>query len=211
MTNKKLTLVVAIIGLMASMIGGIIVFAALSETLEIQGTAEFQPATWNVRFQPNSLTNPTLANGGLTQTATVPTLPTLTDTLVGNFHVVLTQPGDSARFRFTIENIGTLNAILSTYSPQTPSCTGTAPTAAADELIVCGPNLTYVFRYIGGQLTENGLTNGATVTQGDRLNAGTSVQVELVLTYSSAATQLPANPVTIGNLGKTLIYTVNNT
>jgi len=210
MTNKRTVLAVALIGLLASMIGGLVVFAALSETLTIQGAAEFQPESWSVRFQSGSLVHPTLGNNGLTGGASVATAPTLTDTNIGNFSVVLTQPGDSVRYTFIIENTGTLDAILSTFVAGTPTCVGTGATAAADAAIVCGPNLTYNFRYIGGNLAANGLTAGQAVAQGHTLEAGTHVQVELVLTYLSTATQLPENSVTISGLGKTLIYTVDN-
>lgn len=208
--NKKRTIItVALIALITSIVGGLVVFAALSETLTIQGAAEFQPETWAVRFQANSLVHPTLANGGLTGGASVETAPTLSNTVIQNFNVVLTQPGDSIRYTFFIENTGTLDAILSTFNAGAPVCTGTGLTAVADAAIVCGPNLTYVFRYIGGDLAVNGLTNGQLVNTGNLLLANTSVEVELVLTYSSAATQLPENPVNISGLGKTLIYTVN--
>lgn len=206
MTNKKVTTLVALIALMASVIGGFIVYAALSQTLNITGSAEFQPESWAVKFKASSLSAPTLTGGA---TIAEGFAPTLSDTSIGNYKVVLVQPGSSATYTFTIENTGTLDAKLTTYSPTNPSCTGTAPTAVADQDIVCSSNLSYTLKYVGGDLTENSLTSGTAVAQGQLLKAGTEVQVELKLEFSSLATQLPTNPVTIGGLNRSLIYSVN--
>ena len=208
MTNKKVTVLVALIALFASVMGGFIVYAALSSQLEIKGSAEFQPESWNVRFKGSSLVPPTLVNGGLTGGASIDTAPTLTDTAIQNFKVILTNAGDSAKYTFYIENTGSLDAVLSTYTYTSPSCTGTAPTALADQAIVCGSNLIYTFKYVGGDLATNGLASGANVASGDSLKQGTEVQVELKIEYALAAVQLPTNNVTIGGLDKTLIYTV---
>ena len=211
MTSKRAIVTVAIIGIIASIIGGLVVYAAIAANLEIRGSAEFQPESWAVKFRSASLVHPTTGNGLLEGGARIQTAPTLQDTVIEDFRIILTQPGDAAAYTFWIENTGSLDAILSTYVPATPECVGTGATATADAAIVCGPNLTYTFVYIGGDLAENGLTSGQAVAQGDRLNAGTEVQVQLRLAYSSAATQLPTDTVTIGNLGRTLIFTVNNT
>ena len=206
MTSKKTIALVALIAMVTSIIGGFVVYAFASANLDIQGSADFQPESWNVRFRPASLQSETAGVG--TQIATQ---PVLSDTMISDFRIILTQPGNSATFTFWIENTASLDAILSTYSPGSPECEGTGSTAAADETLVCGPNLTYTFRYIGGNLSENGLTMNAPVALNDVLKSETAVQVELKLAFSSSATiaDLPTNTVTISNLGKTLIYTVN--
>jgi len=206
MTSKKTIAIVALIAMVTSVIGGFVVYASIAATLDIQGSAEFQPESWNVKFKAGTLQSDT------TLTATIPQPPTLSDTVISDFRIVLTQPGDSARFTFFIENTGSLDAVLSTFTALDPSCVGTGATAVADAALVCGSHLTYTFRYIGGDLAVNGLSANSAVSLNDRLDAGTEVQVELRLEYSSAATaaDLPENPVTIGNLGRTLVYSVRH-
>ena len=206
MTSKKTIAVVAIIALVAAVIGGFVVFASVAATLDIQGNAEFQPESWNVRFRAASLQTETGLTGRLLDPQ-----PALSDTVVGDFRAVLTQPGDSVTLRFWIENTGSLDAVLSTFTAPVPNCVGTSDTATADAALVCG-NLVYTMRYIGGDLAENNLTLNAAVTQGNLLREDTSVQVELRLEYPAGlgAESLPTNSVTIGNLGRTLIYTVQH-
>lgn len=210
MTSKKVIVLGAVAGILFSLVGGLVAYAAVSSQLPINGSAEFQPESWEVKFKASSLSTPTLANGGLTGSATIATAPTLSDTSISNFKILLKMPGDSGKYTFYVENTGALDAVLSTYVSTSPVCTGSGATKVVDETLVCGADLSYTFKYIGGDLSTNNLTNGQEVAQNDILKAGTEVQLELKLEYSNAATNNPVGPVTIDGLNKTLIYTVSN-
>ena len=203
MTSKKTVGLAALIALFVTVIGGFVVYAALSSQLEIKGSADFVPESWLVQFKASSLSAVSLAGGAIEDET-----PTLSDTLIEDFKIILTQPGSSATYTFDIENKGTLDAKLTTYSLGVPSCTGTVPTAVVDEGIVCNPTfLTYTLTYVSGDI-PSGKIAGNAVSLNDTLDAGDTVKVQLKLEYSSAASQIPTNTVAITGLDTTLIYTV---
>ena len=203
MTSRKTLGLAVFIALLVSVVGGLVVYASLSEQLDIQGSGDFVPESWKVNFKAGTLSAPILTQGGSVDTA-----PTLSDTMISNFKVVLTQPGDAVAYTFDVENTGSLDARLTTYNLGTPTCTGTGATAVADATIVCSSHLTYTLKYISGDLATNGLSAGQNVTHNDILMSGTTVKLELNLSYSSAASVQPENTVEIGGLNSTLIYTV---
>ena len=181
--------ILAIAALIIAIIGLSVGFAAMSTTLQINGTAEMNPATWDIRFE--NLSAPTITGG-----ATVLTAPTLSNTQIGTFGISLTKPGDSVTYTFDIRNAGTINADLGSITPLAPTCVGTGASAAADATLVCN-NISYTLTYTAG---------GAAVSATDTLDAGQSRNVTLRLTYLSTATQLPNALVNINNLGITLVY-----
>lgn len=200
MISKKMIIMMAIVTVIASLIGAMVVYAAITINLNITGTAEFQPEIRDVKINESSLSSPILTGGAKIQIA-----PTLSDTAISDFKITLTQPGDSAAYTFYIKNTGNLDYVLSTYSSSTPSCIGTGDSKAEDETLVCS-NLLYTLKYVGGDLATNGLTSGEIVTQGDQLKSQTEVQLELNLLYSNEVTVTPQAVVTIDGLDKTLIY-----
>ena len=202
MTNKKTLGLAAFVAVLVSVIGGFVVYAALTQQLDIKGSADFVPESWKVNFKAGTLSTPPALTGG----ATVTTAPTLTDTLISDFKVVLIREGSSVTYTFDIENTGTLDAKITSLVLGTPACEGTDPTKAADEAIVCGSNLSYTLKYVSGDLATNGLTAGNNVAIGNMLEAGSTVKVELKLEFSSAATILPTNTVAITGLNSFLIY-----
>ena len=200
MTNKKTIGFAALIAVLVSVVGGLVVYAALTQRLEIEGSATFVPESWKVNF--DTLSNPATLTGG----ASVVTAPTLADTLISGFKVVLTRENDSVTYTFDIENNGSIDAKLTSYVLGTPSCEGTAPTALADEAIVCSSNLLYTLKYVSGDLSTNGLTAGNNVAINDMLKKQTTVKVALKLEFSGAATVLPTNTVQISGLDSYFIY-----
>lgn len=203
MTNKKTLTLAALIALLVTVIGGFVVYAALTQQLDIQGSADFVPESWKVNFKSGTLSTPP----ALTGEANVVTAPTLTDTLIANFKVELRREGDSVTYTFDIENTGTLDAKLTSYVLGTPICTGTVgPTQVADQGIVCS-DLSYTMKYLTNtNNTANGIAVGSNVAINDMLKKGTTASVELKIVFSSGATQLPENPVAISGLNSYLIY-----
>ena len=204
MTNKKTLALAALIALFVSIIGGFVVYAAITQQLDIQGSASFVPQSWKVNFKAGTLSvSPTLAGG-----ATVITPPTLTNTVISNFEVVLRREGSAVTYTFDIENTGLLDALLTEYDLGVPICTGTAPTAVVDEGIVCSSNLTYTLKYLANtHNVTNGIIAGNDVAMNDKLNHGTTASLELKIEFSSGATVLPTNAVAISGLNSYLIYT----
>lgn len=201
MTDKKLLFNVALITILISVLCVIIVYATITRKLAIKGSTEFAPESWNLDFNPTSLSKPILTNGAL-----VDTYPTLSDTMIANYKITLFQPGSSAAFTFNIDNSGYLDSILTSYVLGTPICEGKNETKLLDESIVCSENLVYNLKYVSGDLAINNLVAGNDVALYDQLKKQTSVKVELKLEYLSSTDNLPKNKVTITGLNSYLIY-----
>ena len=191
-TKRNNGIMIGIIAMMVAIIGTGVAFAALSQTLTINGSAKVDPAKWDVHFSTLSAVEKT---GG----AEIVTAPVLSATSIGTFDVKLTKPGDSIAYTFYVENTGTLDAKIGTFTKAAkPTCVGTGANAADDADLVCD-NLTYTLTYI---------TGGTAVGANDTLLKGAEnkKQMQLKLTYDASATELPAETVTISDLGITMVY-----
>ena len=105
--------VIAIVALLIAVVGLTIGYAAYSTTLTIDGSANVDPASWDVHFaykSGNSLTATTTGN------AVENTAPTLAATAISGFAVTLKAPGDSVTYDFSVKNGGTLDARLDTFT-----------------------------------------------------------------------------------------------
>ena len=78
-------------------------YAALSETLTLEGTTDIDEASWNVHFQ-----NVQITSGSVTAT----TEPTISDNTSISFGVNLEDPGDFYEFTVDVVNDGSLDAKL---------------------------------------------------------------------------------------------------
>jgi len=191
MSNKNYGVIASIVlSVVAICITGM-VYAAFSQQLDINGSATVKASSWKIKF--SNMQTPVKTGTAVAET------PTLTDTKVGDYEVTLTTPGDSVSFTFDIVNAGSFDAEISTVTIPTPTCEGTGTNATTDASNVC-KNLSYTLTYKDG---------GATVQNGDALDAGVTRTVVLTLTYSSAtdASELPTDDVTVSNLAIPIVYT----
>lgn len=97
--------ILSLCALIVAVLGLTIAFAALSQTLTINGSANVNAATWNIHFKNNIETS-------TVGTAKIITKPTLDDKTLSieNFEVSLTKPGDIAVLMVDIINDGTIDA-----------------------------------------------------------------------------------------------------
>lgn len=186
-TDRKIKYIV-VMALIVAVLGISVAFAAMNQTLNINGVANFNPATWNVKFA--DLSSP-LINGN----ATVTVAPTLTETRIGDFVVNFSKPGDFVTYTFSVKNDGTMNASLSTFTMADPSCVGSSEvTGVNDASIVCS-NLNYTLTYEDGSIINNG----------DSLPSGSEKRLRLTIGYNG--TKLPSASVNIRGLDISFIYT----
>ena len=114
-TNKGRNVVIgALLAAVAIMAVG---YAALAQTLKINGTASIT-STWNVAITGITEGTPT---GSATNAEDVSY-----DGTSATFNVNLVKPGDKMVYEITVKNSGTLNAKLTglTVSPESPAGTG---------------------------------------------------------------------------------------
>ena len=188
--NRKVLYGLVALALVLSVVGISVGFAAMSSTLTINGTAQVAPATWKIKF-----TN--LKQDSITGDAEVTTAPQITsDTHIGNYAVKLTKPGDSVVYTFDVENEGTLDAQLDTYTFAEPTIAGTGDAATADATIVKN-NLVYTLTYDD----DSTISTGATLAKD-----GGKASFKLTVSYPETATELPAATVNVTGMDITFVY-----
>ena len=98
--NRKLQLIILLV--LVSLVGTMsIAYAVLSTTLNINGTAQVQDASWNIHFD-NVQVNP----------YSVEINPVITDNNKITFSADLTTPGDFYKFTVDIVNEGSIDAMI---------------------------------------------------------------------------------------------------
>lgn len=192
MKNKRLIDLLILTGLIVVIAGITIGYAAIQTTLQINGTATMNTATWGVKFA-------NLSGPQLTGDASVTTAPTLNDTTIGTFAVVVTKSGDSISYTFDVTNTGSLDAKIGTFTKAaSPTCEGLSVTQAATDANTVCSGLTYTLTYTSG---------GTAVAANDTLAAGQTKNLTLTLSYSGDLTD---DDVNITGLGITIIYVEDN-
>lgn len=194
MEKERGAKVIAIVALLIAVVGLTVGYAAYSSTLNINGTANVDPASWKVNFgykTGNSLT------GTIKGHATETTAPTLEDTTISGFDVTLKAPGDSVTYNFLIKNSGTLNAKLASFTMGTLTCAPNASSSISpeDATKLCG-ELKYTLTY----------ADDSTITTGTPLNSNDSKELKLKLEWPSASTLSVSDDVKVTIGTTTFVY-----
>ncbi|MBP3635260.1 MAG: hypothetical protein J6J17_02210 [Bacilli bacterium] len=204
MSNKIRNVVLIILAI--ALIGMTIVYAALSQTLNITSTAKVKASTWDIHFA--NLSEATKVGG-----ANVTTPPTLASTTISGLDVSLVKPGDSVSYTFDVVNNGSIDANLGTYTINTKgngiTCTDSSgSTTSSNATNVCN-NLIFTLTYntaTTAAQTGTAISAGTAVAKNQKLKAGQTVKLKLTVTFNSAATSVPTSDVTISGLNSTLVY-----
>ena len=188
--NKDKKLVFGILALAVGIVAVSISYAAFTQNLNINGTANVQATNWSVHFA--NLTNEVRSGTAVERTA-----PTIKSgrTDIGDYAVEFYTPGDSITYTFDVVNDGDYDAKISVLTKGTPTCSGTDQTSNTN---VCA-NLEYTLKYTSG---------GANVAVNDTLLVNETKNMTLVLRYKNTIGQneLPSSEVTVSNLGITIQY-----
>ena len=190
--------IISLCALLVAVLGLTVAFAALSQTLTINGSAAVDAASWDIHFEKTS-GKETEVKGAATFTE-----PTLSGTTIENFSATLTKPGDSVTYYFDIVNNGTVDAVVSSYD---------FPLAIRE----CLKNNNAYSYCMNFDSNDDGVVNGSDyamyltmftsglryadtdkiVRQGDTINAGETKHMKLVIEYEDTATELPENNLTL--------------
>ena len=176
-----------------------VAYAALSETLSIQGSAQVNSSTWDIKLE-----NSTSQTNATTGTATY-TTPVVNGTTI-SYSVGLTKPSDTVTLYFDVLNSGDVTGEITSIISSTPTCTSaTGNTADAD--LVCN-NLEVSLIYSDGSSVQVGdviNTEGYRCLNGTT-SSNTQAVIKLVVKLKDSMTSLPTSQVNITNLKHDIIY-----
>lgn len=198
MEKERKIKILSLVALIVAVLGLTVAFAALSQTLTINGTASVNAAEWDIHFA--NLSEPVI-EGDATSTK-----PTLSGTSITGYAATVTKPGDSVVYEFDIVNAGTVDAIISEVNKPTKyfKCVEVAQVSNDES---CEPydfnkdgyiNASDTLEYY--EMINYGLyyvDTGKEVKKNDVLNVGDTKRVKLVVEYNYDADELPKNNFTI--------------
>lgn len=203
--TKNVLLSVLVVGLVSMTVA----YAALSQTLNINGSATVQNISnsWKVRFQPlatNNLACPSGTTGIAGSSictkgyATADTFTVSTDsTSVTLPTVTLKAPGDQIVYRWTVQNSGDIDAEVTAVPSFTPTFTYNGSESLTSE------QRTAFESKISVSATY---ADGTAIAVGNTLASGATRDIMVTITFDSSATTLPSHDVTIGGITATLVY-----
>ena len=216
MKDRRLTILIILIVIL-SLVGIGIAFAAFSQTLTINGSAEVEASSWQVVFEGmnnvNTIDSPTIV--GTAEEVTHPTIKN-NSTEISTYSVSLKTPGDSITYNFKIHNKGDFAANLSALTisgVNRPASPVSGASLVTDSSIATAnaktlSKIEYKFYYT----TDNVLV-GQNAAR-DCLEPGESANVSLKITFSTSSETdtevLPSSNLVLDNLGITAVYNQSN-
>lgn len=117
MEKERKAKILALVALIVAVLGLTVAFASLSQTLTINGTANMEPANWDIHLENLNVTEKGIAGtyyNGVNGEAKIIKMPTISAdglSLTG-FEVSLKKPGDGVSFDIDIVNAGDIDAKL---------------------------------------------------------------------------------------------------
>ncbi len=105
MEKTRKVKIISLIVLVVMILCLTVAFAALSQTLTINGSAAVNAASWDIHFENLTLSEKT-------GTAEVSGTPQLTGTAISGINVSLNKPGDKIVYEFDLVNNGSIEAKL---------------------------------------------------------------------------------------------------
>ena len=214
--DKKLAIIIILI-VTLSLVGIGIAFAAFSQTLTINGSAEVEASSWQVVFEGMTNVN-TIDTPTTTVTAAEVTHPTIKNnsTEISTYSVSLKTPGDSITYNFKIHNKGDFAANLSSLTisgVNRPNLPVSGASLVTDSSIATANAKTLAkVEYKLYYTTDNSLV-GQNAAR-DCLEPGESANVSLRIQFSKTNETdievLPSTDLVLDNLGITAIYNQSN-
>lgn len=211
----------SLVALIVSVLGLTVAFAALSQTLTINGTANVDAASWDIRFESLDGTNKVIpvvsrSNGGTMEgEGYALTLSEDCSALVNL--VEFSRPGDTYTYKFNIANNGTVDASISEIIENTPVFGSNVQENVEGNYSVTGTakeeDKEIFNKYFIWKLTYT--DSKKEVSVGDELRAGEKIGVTLVMGIDINAPKLPAydsdtgDAFTFENVGLKIKYSQN--
>ena len=211
--DKRLTIIIILI-VTLSLVGIGIAFAAFSQTLTINGSAEVEASSWQVVFEGMNNVN-TIDSPTTTGTASEVTHPTIKNnsTEISTYSVSLKTPGDSITYNFKIHNKGDFAANLSSLTisgVNRPASPVSGASLVTDSSIASANAKTLAKVEYKLYYTIDNTLVGQNPAR-DCLEAGETANVSLKITFSAKTETdtevLPSMDLVLDNLGISSTYT----
>ena len=214
MEKERKIKVLSLVALIVAVLGLTVAFAALSQTLTINGTASVDAAEWDIHFEEFKDDNPVIINGD----GKLDGAPVIQGTTISNLNFELTKPGDSVVYVSIVKNDGDINAKLEDFSTPT-LCTLSSPVESCDwdnDGTVTQSDIGKVNDNISFVIAKSGM--GELIKKGDLLNSKDQMAVMVGLVYGKAlyegdymgdvleATELPKRDLVFKDISVTLNY-----
>lgn len=220
----------SIAALVVAVLGLTVAFAAMSQTLTINGFAGMQSEEWNIQIRGDVLrledstdrTSETFvarsnlfANGEVTNTNTDKNI-TLNTTdksaTVNGLQITLEKPGDWHQLYFFAVNYSSIAAVLDSTEIFEPVCTSETGNEA-DAKLVCDNLVITLYRF--DDFNDNNIEEAVgheiisakTFEQGNELSSEKDLDLGVFkVKLNENLTELPTSKVTVSNLGFKLNY-----
>ena len=176
-----------------------LVYASLSTTLKITGSAEFKDASWNIIVEEMEMYDGydfvKDGNAALYGTARLLNRPTLSGTSISNFNIEMSQKGDGIVLAYLVKNEGEVPAMLDSVTYATKSIT--SETNNYSDTQVVKNYLEFYPHFYYCRDTEACDIVGVSAI----LCPGAVFELYVITGFSSSATKFPSSKVTVSNLG----------
>ncbi len=170
-------------------------YAALSANLNINGTADVQGGSWEVKFLSD---NKVVAKKGLA----VCEIGTITNTSITGMSASLKAPGDSCTFKVQAKNTGSLNAGLSEVENKDLNLTFTGSgTDKINDEDLLKSNVTYEVYYGDTQINEKTIFDNIPILKPDDEET-----IILRIAFNKDSTKVPKEAVEVTGLDRTFIF-----
>ena len=204
MEKERKLKIYGLCALIIAVLGLTVAFAALSQTLKINGSASVDPANWNVHFESLDGTNNILSTSKMDHTGAegLEKASLSDDKKTISYFGILFAPGDSVMYDFKIVNSGTVDAKISSINYSTPSYYLTNAEECEGDETEDGYKCISGFKIIDEAVDQKFLDlikkyyktelyykdTGEMVKENDVLEKGKEKEVILKRTYDSSAT-----------------------
>ncbi|MFR5756249.1 MAG: hypothetical protein ACLUD7_02235 [Lachnospiraceae bacterium] len=196
--------VLSLFALLVAVLGLTVAFAALSQTLTINGSAMVNTASWDVHFEKINSVPGVVIEG----------------TSISNLNLTVEKPDDYDEYDFYILNVGTINAKIDSIE-KSELCTLQSPVESCDwdndgtvtqtDIDKVNDNISLTFFYLGKDDTVLSYKKGDIINSGDKITGGVRLDYNKVSIDGgeptiTESTELPKRKLEFSNLNIRINY-----
>lgn len=200
---KNIILTVLVIGLVSMTVA----YAALTQTLVINDNQVTVSTNWDVHFAAaagHSTATSSSTSGSLT--AIITQQLTLTATRIHGLRASFQKPGDKVEYYFDIVNAGGIDAVLTTASYDTPTCTSSDSGVSSNTLATFCQKINFSIVYTSNNQAP-AVDDTIPYSPGSSNDNVKHCKMTVELDPNTDINDIPNGTITVSNLGATFVYT----